>query len=48
MDRIVRAHNENKKFRVIVSMPLMPAFEAEPDTTAGTTVRFSLRLMLDW
>ena len=29
-ERIARAHAENKKFRVIVVMPLFPNFEGKP------------------
>jgi len=39
VDRIVRAHREGQKFRVIVVMPLMPAFEADIMTTEAGTLR---------
>ncbi|KAF9909452.1 hypothetical protein EC991_008591 [Linnemannia zychae] len=37
--RIVRAHQEGKKFRVIVVMPLMPAFEADIMSSEAGTLR---------
>lgn len=37
--RIVRAHSEGKKFRVIVVMPLMPAFEADIMSSEAGTLR---------
>lgn len=37
--RIVRAHQEGKKFRVIVLMPLMPAFEADIMSSEAGTLR---------
>ncbi|KAF9956906.1 Phospholipase D1, partial [Modicella reniformis] len=39
VDRIVRAHTEGKKFRVIVVMPLMPAFEADIMSSEAGTLR---------
>ncbi|KAF9579865.1 hypothetical protein BGW38_003703, partial [Lunasporangiospora selenospora] len=39
VNRIVRAHNEGKKFRVIVVMPLMPAFEADIMSGDAGTLR---------
>ncbi|KAG0206299.1 hypothetical protein BGX28_002245 [Mortierella sp. GBA30] len=39
VNRIVRAHNEGKKFRVIVVMPLMPAFEADVMSSDAGTLR---------
>lgn len=39
VNRIVRAHNEGKKFRVIVVMPLMPAFEADIMSSEAGTLR---------
>jgi hypothetical protein len=39
VDRIKRAHAESKPFRVIVLMPLMPAFEAEVDSSDANTLR---------
>jgi len=39
VNRIVRAHSEGKKFRVIVVMPLMPAFEADIMSSDAGTLR---------
>ncbi|KAG0348929.1 hypothetical protein BG004_003646 [Podila humilis] len=39
VNRIVRAHNEGSKFRVIVVMPLMPAFEADIMSSEAGTLR---------
>ncbi|KAG0272369.1 hypothetical protein BGZ95_011895 [Linnemannia exigua] len=39
VERITRAHNEGKKFRVIVVMPLMPAFEADIMSSEAGTLR---------
>ncbi|KAF9172501.1 hypothetical protein BGX21_000292 [Mortierella sp. AD011] len=39
VNRIIRAHNEGKKFRVIVVMPLMPAFEADIMSSEAGTLR---------
>ncbi|KAG0322786.1 hypothetical protein BGZ97_004099 [Linnemannia gamsii] len=39
VNRIVRAHHEGKKFRVIVVMPLMPAFEADIMSSEAGTLR---------
>ncbi|KAF9979021.1 Phospholipase D1 [Actinomortierella ambigua] len=38
-DRIIRAHKEDKKFRVIVMLPLVPGFEGGINTPAATSVR---------
>ncbi|KAG0232178.1 Phospholipase D1 [Actinomortierella wolfii] len=38
-DRIIRAHKEDKKFRVIVVLPLVPGFEGGINTPAATSVR---------
>lgn len=43
-DRIVRAKEEGKPFKVIVVMPLMPAFEGEPEARESG----SLRLVMHW
>lgn len=37
--RIIRAHEEREPFRVIVVMPLMPAFPADLSTDAAATAR---------
>ncbi|KAJ8655156.1 hypothetical protein O0I10_009191 [Lichtheimia ornata] len=37
--RIIRAHEEREPFRVIVLMPLMPAFPADLSTDAAATAR---------
>ncbi|KAI1315945.1 hypothetical protein EDD11_000195 [Mortierella claussenii] len=39
VNRILRAHNEGSKFRVIVVMPLMPAFEADIMSSEAGTLR---------
>ncbi|KAF9932766.1 hypothetical protein BGZ67_004583 [Mortierella alpina] len=39
VNRIIRAHQEGKKFRVIVVMPLMPAFEADIMSSEAGTLR---------
>ncbi|KAF9181195.1 hypothetical protein BGZ51_005587 [Haplosporangium sp. Z 767] len=39
VNRIIRAHQEGKKFRVIVVMPLMPAFEADIISSEAGTLR---------
>ncbi|KAG0289653.1 Phospholipase D1, partial [Dissophora globulifera] len=39
VERILRAHREGKKFRVIVVMPLMPAFEADIISSEAGTLR---------
>lgn len=39
VERILKAHREGKKFRVIVVMPLMPAFEADIMSTEAGTLR---------
>ncbi|KAF9424284.1 hypothetical protein BGZ94_008060 [Podila epigama] len=39
VNRIVRAHTEGKKFRIIVVMPLMPAFEADIMSSEAGTLR---------
>ncbi|KAG0259752.1 hypothetical protein BG011_002401 [Mortierella polycephala] len=39
VNRIMRAHEEGKKFRVIVVMPLMPAFEADVMSSEAGTLR---------
>ncbi len=37
--RIIRAHREEKPFRVVVVMPLMPAFEAAIDSPEASSIR---------
>ncbi|KAG0296090.1 hypothetical protein BGZ98_001121, partial [Dissophora globulifera] len=39
VERIMKAHREGKKFRVIVVMPLMPAFEADIMSSEAGTLR---------
>ncbi|KAF9931197.1 hypothetical protein FBU30_010640 [Linnemannia zychae] len=39
VERILRAHREGQKFRVIVIMPLMPAFEADVMSSEASTLR---------
>jgi phospholipase D1/2 len=37
--RIIRAHEEQEKFKVFVLMPLMPAFPADLSTKEAATAR---------
>lgn len=39
VQRIIRAHEEREKFKVIVLMPLMPAFPADLSTKEAATAR---------
>lgn len=39
VQRIIRAHEEREKFKVIVLMPLMPAFPADLSTKKAATAR---------
>lgn len=39
VDRIIRAHKNNEQFRIIVAMPLLPAYESEFDSSDAGTVR---------
>lgn len=45
--RIIRARDEGKKFRVIVIMPLLPAFPAELSTKDAATVRLIINLQYE-
>lgn len=40
--RIIRAHEEQEKFKVFVLMPLMPAFPADLSTKDAATARYML------
>ena len=42
-DRIVKAHKEQQKFRVIVMMPLLPAFEADVNMPEASSVRLVMQ-----
>ncbi|KAJ1921211.1 hypothetical protein H4219_000810 [Mycoemilia scoparia] len=44
VDRIIRAHQAGQKFRVIVIIPLMPAFEGDVSGSGAAT----LRLVMNW
>ncbi|KAJ1964017.1 hypothetical protein GGI12_001689 [Dipsacomyces acuminosporus] len=44
VDRIKRAHKRKEKFRVIVLMPLMPAFEGDVNAAGAAT----LKLVMHW
>ncbi|KAI9229608.1 MAG: hypothetical protein DHS80DRAFT_13629 [Piptocephalis tieghemiana] len=44
VERILRAHQEGTKFKAIILIPLMPAFEAEIDSPAAST----LKLIMHW
>lgn len=37
VDRIIRAYKNNEQFRIIVSMPLLPAYESEFDSSDVTS-----------
>lgn len=39
VDRIIRAHNEKKKWKAFIVIPLMPGFESEVDEAEGSAVR---------
>lgn len=39
VDRIIRAHNEKKKWRAVIMIPLMPGFESQVDEAEGSSVR---------
>ncbi|CEP20616.1 unnamed protein product [Cyberlindnera jadinii] len=39
VDRIIRAHNEKKKWKAIIVIPLMPGFESQVDEAEGSSVR---------
>jgi phospholipase D1/2 len=39
VERIKKAHQNNEDFKVIVCMPLFPAFPAEIDSSDAGTVR---------
>jgi len=39
VERIVRAHRNGERFRIVVAMPLLPAFPADLDTGDAGTVR---------
>jgi len=40
VDRIVRAHKENEKFKIIVLLPLLPCFPGEIDSVKAYPMRF--------
>ncbi|KAJ2493585.1 hypothetical protein IWW37_000451 [Coemansia sp. RSA 2050] len=44
VDRVKRAHRRGEKFRVIVLMPLMPAFEGDVNAAGAAT----LKLVMHW
>ncbi|KAJ2809593.1 hypothetical protein H4S07_003175, partial [Coemansia furcata] len=44
VDRVKRAHRRQEKFRVIVLMPLMPAFEGDVNAAGAAT----LKLVMHW
>lgn len=43
VERILRAHREGKPFRVVVVMPLFPAFEAQFDRPEASSVRLIMQ-----
>lgn len=43
VERILRAHREGKSFKVIVVMPLFPAFEAQVDRPEASSVRLIMQ-----
>ncbi|XP_064194806.1 phospholipase D1a isoform X1 [Anguilla rostrata] len=50
IERIIRAHKENKKYRVYVVTPLMPGFEGDISTGGGNAIQavmhFNYRTMI--
>ncbi|KAJ2687951.1 hypothetical protein IWW39_002566 [Coemansia spiralis] len=44
VDRVKRAHRRGEKFRVVVLMPLMPAFEGDVNAAGAAT----LKLVMHW
>ncbi|ORY05424.1 phospholipase D/nuclease [Basidiobolus meristosporus CBS 931.73] len=44
VERIIRAHKEQAKFKVVVIMPLLPGFENSIDASNATTIR----LVMHW
>lgn len=44
--RIIRAHSENKRFKVIILLPLIPAYEGELDLYNFTTT--SIKQIMHW
>ncbi|GBB96811.1 hypothetical protein RclHR1_02840008 [Rhizophagus clarus] len=46
VDRIIRAHKNNEQFRIIVAMPLLPAYESEFDSSDAGTVRLIVHYQL--
>lgn len=43
VERILRAHREGKDFKVVVVMPLLPAFEASVDRPEASSVRLIMQ-----
>jgi phospholipase D1/2 len=43
VERIIRAHSENEPFRVIVFLPLLPAFEAEVNRAEASVLRIVMQ-----
>ncbi|KAL7752474.1 Phospholipase D1 [Sorochytrium milnesiophthora] len=47
LERIVRAHQKKERFRIIVIMPLLPAFEAPVDASNAATVRMVMNFQYE-
>ncbi|KAH3678225.1 hypothetical protein WICMUC_001654 [Wickerhamomyces mucosus] len=43
VDRIIRAHNERKRWRAVIVIPLMPGFESQVDEAEGSSVRVIMK-----
>ncbi|RIA88621.1 hypothetical protein C1645_739257 [Glomus cerebriforme] len=46
VDRIIKAYKNNEQFRIIVVMPLLPAYESEFDSSDAGTVRLIVHYQL--
>lgn len=44
VDRIIKAHQDQEKFKVFVLIPLMPAFPAELSTKDAATARYTFEI----
>jgi phospholipase D1/2 len=40
VNRIIRAHDENEKFKIFVMIPLLPAFPADLSTKAARDAKY--------
>ncbi|EXX54735.1 uncharacterized protein OCT59_028117 [Rhizophagus irregularis] len=48
VDRIIRAYKNNEQFRIIVSMPLLPAYESEFDSSDVTSNVGTIRTIVHY